>query len=99
MVTYEQILKDHLIIAEYDKIDAEKKVYKYSAPMFDMVECDTSKQFRTGTTTSAENFYEWIENNIKNKYFDPLRDRDDFKKLVEKKQYMVKTSVACVPNF
>jgi len=67
---------------EYDKIDAEKeKIYKYTTAMFDMIECDTAKIMRTGTTTLTENFYEWTEN----KFFDPLRDRTDFKKLTEKK--------------
>jgi len=67
---------------EYDKIDAEKeKIFKYTTAMFDMIECDTAKIMRTGTTTRTEEFYKWLEN----KYFDPLRDKDEFKKLTEKK--------------
>jgi hypothetical protein len=66
---------------EYDKIEAVEKIYKYTAPMFDMVEYDPTKGTQSGTTTLTEYFYEWTEN----KYFDPLRDRDDFKKLAEKK--------------
>jgi len=49
--------------------------------MFDMIELDTAKIMRSGTTTRTEEFYEWLENN----YFDPLRNRLDFKKLAEKK--------------
>jgi len=66
---------------ENDKIYAAKKIYKYTAPMFDMVEYDPTKLLRSGTSTSTEYFYEWTEN----KYLDPIRDRDDFKKLAEKK--------------
>ena len=69
---------------EYDKIDVGEQVHKYTTPMFDMVEYDTSKQFRTGTSTAAD-FFTWIESFINNKVFEPLLDRDDFKKLVEKK--------------
>jgi len=53
--------------------------------MFDMIESDTSKIFRTGTGTLTGEFFTWIESFINNKVFEPLIDRDDFKKLAEKK--------------
>ena len=66
---------------EYDKIYAENaKIYKYTAPLFDMIESDTAQIMRTGTVTLTQSFYEWLENN----YFDPLRDREDFKKVAFK---------------
>jgi transcriptional regulator with XRE-family HTH domain len=67
---------------EYDKIDAANgQIFKYTTAMFDMLECDTAKIMRSGTTTFTEHFYEWLENN----FYDPLRNRDDFKKFAEKK--------------
>ena len=67
---------------EYDKIYAEKdKIFKYTTAMFDMLECDTAKIMRSGTGTFIDEFYEWLEN----KFYDPLRERDDFKKLAENK--------------
>jgi len=65
---------------EYDKIDAAEKIYKYTTPMFDMIERDPTQTMRSGTNTSTESFYEWLEN----KCFDPIRDKDEFKKLTEK---------------
>ena len=67
---------------EFDKIDTGEQAHKYTASMFDMLEYDTSKQFRTGTSTATRGFYEWVKNFIDNKVFEPLLDRDDFKKLI-----------------
>jgi hypothetical protein len=36
---------------------------------------------RTGTTTETGDFYEWL----KKLQFNPIRDREDFKKLAAKK--------------
>ena len=55
------------------------KFYCRATAMFDMVECDTAKIARSGTNTLTEDFYEWLEN----KYFDPIRDKNAFKKLKE----------------
>ena len=71
---------------EFDKIYTDDKtIYKYTTTLFDMIEYDTSKQFRTGTSTATEEFFTWIESFINNKVFEPLIDRDDFKKLLDKK--------------
>lgn len=65
---------------EFDKIDVETKgIYKYTAPIFNMLEIDSTEFLHTGTTTATEDFYEWMNK----PQFDPIRDYDDFKKLAE----------------
>ena len=53
---------------EYDKFDEKEKIYKYTTPIFDMLECDTAKTLRSSTTTLTQDFYEWLEY----KCFDPI---------------------------
>jgi len=55
---------------EYDKLFEEEKIYRYTAPLFDMLEFDSANYWRSGTSTVAEEFYEWIEFKV----FDPIRD-------------------------
>lgn len=77
-----KLLKQALFHAcEYDKIDRDKPgKYRYTAPLFDHVEYDTREWFRTGTESQVEGFYE----ELTKQWFNPLREREDFKKLVEK---------------
>ncbi|MEA4832488.1 MAG: hypothetical protein VB118_07710 [Oscillospiraceae bacterium] len=62
---------------KYDNITINTSIYKYTAPFFDMLEVDSNKFIRTGTSTQTEDFYEWLNN----QQFDPIRERVDFKKL------------------
>ena len=65
---------------EYDKIAAAKTTYHYTSPLFDRLEVDSAEFVRTGTTTTKEDFYEWLNR----PQFDPLRGSAAFQKLADK---------------
>ena len=56
---------------EYDKMAKKEKIYKYTTPMFDMIEINTAEYMRSGTGTLTEECYEWIELKV----YDPIRDK------------------------
>ena len=62
---------------EYDKIDSGEQVHRYTAPMYNMLEYDTAKAMRSGSTVLSDELYEWLGSEL----FDSLRNRDDFKEL------------------
>jgi transcriptional regulator with XRE-family HTH domain len=68
--------------SEYDKMIEVPGIHRYTSSMLDLTEVDTEKICRTGTGSQVGNFYEWLDS----KWFNPIRDRDDFKALLGKKQ-------------
>lgn len=68
----------HSHAVEYDKFMRENTAYHHTSPFFSEVEFNTANICRTGTTTKEEDFFEAI----KRAHFDPLRDREDFKALI-----------------
>ena len=67
---------------EYDRIDLPENrgVYKFTAPLLDHIECDTRNRCVSGTSTMMTDFCEY---HLPDKTFDPLREREDFRKLTE----------------
>jgi transcriptional regulator with XRE-family HTH domain len=68
---------------EYDRIDLPENrgVYRFTAPLLDHVECDTRKRCVSGTSSMTADFYEY---HLPDAVFDPLRERGDFRKLLER---------------
>lgn len=66
---------------EYDKIDLPENrgIYKFTAPLLNRLECDTRKRCVSGTSDMMTDFYEY---HLPDKAFDPLREREDFGKLL-----------------
>jgi len=60
----------------YDRFMEESTTYHLTSPFFDQVEHNIDNICRSGTTTQAEDFYEYI----KRTPFDKLHSRDDFQK-------------------
>ena len=56
-------------------------VYRFTAPLLDHVECDTRKRCVSGTSAMTADFYEY---HLPDAVFDPLREREDFRKLLER---------------
>lgn len=68
---------------EFDKIDKKSPgIYRYTAPMLNLVEIDTRKFCRSGTSTLIEGFYEQLNY----KCFDPIRDRGDVRELMKNRK-------------
>jgi transcriptional regulator with XRE-family HTH domain len=63
-----------------DDLDSLNATYHFTSPFFDQIEYNTANIFRSDTTTMEEHF----NSALSRKCFEPLRDRDDFKKLVSK---------------
>ena len=68
---------------EYDKIDLPENrgLYRFTAPLLDGLECDTRKRCVSGTSSMMTDFYEYY---LPDAVFDPLREREDFRKLAER---------------
>jgi len=68
---------------EYDRIDLPENrgVYKFTAPLLNRLECDTRERCVSGTSAMMADFYEY---HLPDAVFDPLRERDDFRKLLER---------------
>ncbi|MBQ9718327.1 MAG: helix-turn-helix transcriptional regulator [Clostridia bacterium] len=65
---------------EYDAIDLPENrgVYKFTAPLLNRLECDTRERCVSGTSDMMADFYEY---HLPDAVFDPLREREAFKKL------------------
>ncbi|MBQ9997271.1 MAG: helix-turn-helix transcriptional regulator [Clostridia bacterium] len=68
---------------EYDAIDLpeNRSVYHFTAPLLNRIECDTRERCVSGTSTMMADFYEY---HLPDKTFDPLRERENFRKLLER---------------
>jgi len=68
---------------EYDRIDLPENrgVYRFTAPLLNRLECDTRERCVSGTSDMMTDFYEY---HLPDAVFDPLRGREDFKKLSER---------------
>ena len=69
----------HHHAVKYDKFMNENIVYHFSSPFFDKVKINPSDICRTGTTSEEDAFFEAL----KQKSFDPLRNYEKFKNIVE----------------
>lgn len=78
----EELKKSVYHIKEYDKIDfvGNTEVYHYTTPLFDRLTVDSSKFFRSGEWQSIDSYRQRLR--VKD-VFNPLREREDFKALLE----------------
>lgn len=60
---------------EFDRFEASKAPICYTSPILNLLSFDSMS--RSGTTTLVEDF----KTNLKSKFFDSLREREDFKEL------------------
>lgn len=65
--------------SEYDKFTNGETIYNYTSPFFDRVEYNIHDICKTGTTTQIND----LQDALKETQFDPLRNREDFKHLIE----------------
>lgn len=56
--------------------------YRYSSASFNLLELNTEDLFYAGIERTEDSFFSWIEG----MYFEPLRERDDFKSLLKSKK-------------
>lgn len=69
-------------MSEYDKVDfvGNTEIYDYTTPLFSRLSLDTNKFYRTYDGS----FVDGLKNRLKQQeYWNPLRDREDFKALLE----------------
>ena len=59
-----------------DNADKKNTTYRFTSPFFDHCEYNPDNFYRTGGSSQVEDFYEYI----KDKPFDKLHNREDFKK-------------------
>jgi transcriptional regulator with XRE-family HTH domain len=71
-------------VTEYDKFACiERGIYKYTAPLLNRVEYDTREWYMGVPGTVGDGFSKFLNLEI----FNPLREREDFKKLAENNIY------------
>ena len=77
----EMLEKAFYYAREYDRCESEEYI-TYTCPFFSKVKYKTCEICRTGTGTWVEGLKEIL---MKNPYYEPLRDREDFRELVHNK--------------
>lgn len=64
---------------EYDKFTNGEMIYNYTSPFFDRVEYNIHDTCKTGMTSRVDDLLD----ELKGTQFDPLRNREDFERLLE----------------